>query len=352
MQSSVLSRNPRWYGFNVLTYFSTNPFWKQYFPDIDDGQMPEDDFRWIRDWGFNFVRLPMDYRFWTDENDPFKFDEEPIEKLDRVIRLGEQYGVHVSLNLHRAPGYCVLDGSPGDLGRFPEKRDLLTDQAALDAFCHQWTFFADRYKGISSERLSFDLVNEPKATEQRRAGYIRVVRQAVAAIRDRDPDRLIVSDGLSYGNEPVPEIADLGVVQSCRGYRPHELTHHRCEWMPGHEAVPSWPLRNEQGQVVYSKANMEQHFSQWNELALQGVPIHCGETGCVRRTPNDIMLHWFSDLLDTLNTFSIGWALWGFRGPSGLLDSGRPDAKMEDWHGHSLNRQLLDLLQRKQAEAA
>ena len=38
----------------------------KYFPYQADGMFREDDFRWMRDWGFNFVRLPMDYRFWTE----------------------------------------------------------------------------------------------------------------------------------------------------------------------------------------------------------------------------------------------------------------------------------------------
>jgi endoglucanase len=348
---SLPSNNPRWYGFNLLSYFSTNPLWKQYFPEIDEGDVPEDYFRWISDWGFNFVRLPMDYRFWTEQGDPFKIREEPVETIDRIVQMGMKYGVHVSLNLHRAPGYCVLDTSPGDLGRFPETTNLFADQTALDAFCHQWSFFATRYQGVAGDRLSFDLLNEPMAPGEQRADYIRVVRQAVATIRKHDPERLIVSDGLSYGEEPIPDIADLGLIQSCRAYQPHAMTHYNCEWMEGHETVPTWPLVDDQGQIVYSKESLEQHFRPWHELAEQGVPIHCGEGGCVRQTPNDVMLRWFDDLLDTLNMYSIGWALWGFRSPSGLLDSRRPDAPVEDWYGHTLNRQLLELLQRKQAEA-
>ncbi|HEX9143379.1 MAG TPA: hypothetical protein VGA09_03840, partial [Candidatus Binatia bacterium] len=54
------AKNPRWYGFNLLEYFSTDPDWTKYFPYKSDGMFLEDDFRWIRDWGFNWVRLPMD----------------------------------------------------------------------------------------------------------------------------------------------------------------------------------------------------------------------------------------------------------------------------------------------------
>jgi aryl-phospho-beta-D-glucosidase BglC (GH1 family) len=64
-QSPAPANNPRWYGFNLLEYFSTDPDWMKYFPYKNDGMFQEDDFRWMRDWGFNWVRLPMDYRFWT-----------------------------------------------------------------------------------------------------------------------------------------------------------------------------------------------------------------------------------------------------------------------------------------------
>ena len=81
------NQNPAWYGFNLLEYFSTDPDWMKYFPYKNDGMFVEDDFRWIRDWGFNFVRLPMDYRFWTDPNDMMKIDEQKVEPIDRAIRL-------------------------------------------------------------------------------------------------------------------------------------------------------------------------------------------------------------------------------------------------------------------------
>ena len=45
--------NPRWYGFNLLEYFSTDPDWTKHFPYENNGMFREDDFRWMRDWGFN-----------------------------------------------------------------------------------------------------------------------------------------------------------------------------------------------------------------------------------------------------------------------------------------------------------
>src|SRR5665647_1497429 len=47
---------PRWKGFNLLDYFSPslpgNP---------EANRTTEDDLKWMADWGFDFVRLPMAY---------------------------------------------------------------------------------------------------------------------------------------------------------------------------------------------------------------------------------------------------------------------------------------------------
>ena len=49
--------------------------------------------------------------------------------------------------------------------------------------------------------------------------------------------------------------------------------------------------------------------------------------------------------MDILKSHGIGYALWNFRGSFGILDSGRTDIALEDWHGHKLDRRLLTLLQ-------
>lgn len=33
------------------------------------GYFPEDRFRWMKGWGFNFARLPLDYRFFIKDGD-------------------------------------------------------------------------------------------------------------------------------------------------------------------------------------------------------------------------------------------------------------------------------------------
>jgi endoglucanase len=79
-------------------------------------------------------------------------------------------------------------------------------------------------------------------------------------------------------------------------------------------------------------------------LIHQGVGVHCGECGCFKRTPHEVFLAWFRDLLEILTGHGIGLALWNFRGAFGVLDSGRSDGAYEDWHRHILERKFLELL--------
>ncbi|MGC9328475.1 MAG: glycoside hydrolase family 5 protein, partial [Candidatus Hinthialibacter sp.] len=187
---------PRWRGFNLLEKFTL----RQNRPYV------ERDFEWMAEWGFDFVRLPTDYRCWTDENDPYKLKEEVLRDIDQAVEWGKRYHIHVNLNLHRGPGYCV---NPPE-----EPLDLWKDEEALKQFCFQWKSFSERYKGVPSDRLSFDLLNEPARIPEETYG--RVVRAAVEAIRSADPERLVVADALEWGRKPVLSIADLGVAQSTR----------------------------------------------------------------------------------------------------------------------------------------
>jgi endoglucanase len=316
---------PRWRGFNLLDMFTMR----------SKGDFPEDDFRWIRDFGFDFVRLPACYRLWIQDGDDYKINEEMLAKLDRAVELGSKYRLHVDINFHRGPGYSVNR-------EFTEPFSLWKDQKALDAFCFQWQILAKRYKGISKDKLSFNLINEPPNESERmsRADHERVVRAAVAAIRKESPDRIIIADGLNWANDPLPELADLGIAQSCRAYQPMFISHYKASWVGGEKfPEPTWPGQD------WDRKRLESHYQRWADLAKKGVGVHCGEGGAFNKTPHKVMLAWLRDVLEILTGYGIGLALWNFRGSFGIIDSDRADVEYEDFNGHKLDRKLLDLLQ-------
>lgn len=322
---------PRWRGFNLLDMFTVR----------SDGNFREDDFRWMADWGFNFARIPACYTLWIEDDDPYKLHEPMLEKVDRVVRLGQRYGIHINFAFHRGPGYSVNRERE-------EPYNLWKDQEALDAFVFHWQTFARRYRGISSEQLSFNLINEPRnptPEHMTRADHERVIRATVQAIRDIDPQRLIIIDGMHWGNEPAPELADLGVAQSCRAYLPMTVSHYKAGWVESAGwPEPIWPGALHEGKPA-GRADLEEHYQRWASLMAQGVGVHCGEGGAYNQTPHAVVLSWFRDVLEVLTAHDIGYALWNLRGAFGIVDSDRADVDYEDWHGHKLDRRFLELLQ-------
>ncbi len=316
---------PRWRGFNLLEMFTMS----------SKGDFVEDDFRWMRDWGFDFVRLPTVYRLWIEDGDDYKIKESMLAKLDRAIDFGGKYGLHVSLNFHRGPGYSVN-------AEFKEPHNLWKDKTALDAFVFHWQLMARRYKGIGKDKLSFDLINEPPAPgdQMSRDDHQRVVRATVQAIREVSPDRLVIADGLSWGNDPMPELADLKIGQSTRAYQPMMISHYGASWVDSKNfPTPAWPGNG------WDRKKLVEHYQKWADLAKSGVGVHCGEGGAFNKTPHAVFLAWFRDVLEILTGHGIGLALWNFRGSFGVLDSDRADVTYEDFHGHKLDRKLLSLLQ-------
>ncbi|MBI4873134.1 MAG: cellulase family glycosylhydrolase [Acidobacteria bacterium] len=340
---------PRWRGFNLLDLFQAL---------TRDGRRPapasEDEFRWIRDWGFNFVRIPMDYWLWIDTDwpktkklgsgDMYKIKVSAFDEIDRIVELGRRYGLHVSLNFHRAPGYCVNNAER-------EPFVLWSDKPAEDAFVHHWAIFAQRYKGVSDYDLSFNLLNEaprPREGYMTRADYVRVMSRATEEIRAISPKRLVIIDGLETGNSVVHEMIPTGVAQSVHAYWPGQISHYRASWVDRESKfpLPAWPILAEDGTVKAGRKQLEDRYAPWAELAKQGIGVHCGEAGCYSRTPHAVFLAWFEDVLQILAGYNIGWALWNLGGGFGVLNSGRDDVAYEDWYGRKLDRKLLALMQK------
>jgi endoglucanase len=319
---------PRWRGFNLLEKF------------VDRGSVPyrESDFEWIAEFGFNFVRLPMSYRCWADPQDWLTLKEPALQEVDQAVDLGRKSGLHVNLNLHRAPGYCV--NAPA------EPLDLWTDGKALDACAFHWAHFARRYKGIPSASVSFDLLNEPKDLPEET--YVRVVKRLVEAIRAEDPNRLIIADGLKWGNQPVPGLASLGIAQSTRGYAPSQVSHYRASWVSGSDRwpAPTWPLKLSDKDIWDKERLRREQINPWKALAAKGVGVHVGEWGAHQFTPHAVVLAWMRDYLELWQEAGWGWAMWNFRGSFGPLDSGRADVKYEDFRGRKLDRSMIELLRK------
>lgn len=114
---------PRWMGFNLMGV---------YMKGHSPGHYNEEDFQMMSDLGFNFVRLPLSYLFWIQDGDEWKIDESKLEAVDKAVRWGETYGIHVNISFHRRAGllrqrraHRALQplGGPGGAGLLPPSLD-------------------------------------------------------------------------------------------------------------------------------------------------------------------------------------------------------------------------------------
>jgi endoglucanase len=228
-----------WRGFNLQEKFTDTPAeWANLAPEWGRNNEPfrEADFESIAELGFNFVRLPMSYRCWSDPAKPYVFKESCLREIDQAVAWGRRYGIHVCLNFHRAPGFCINQSLKA------EPWNLWTDRRAMDIFNFHWRMFAQRYKGVPADQLSFNLLNEPNRCTMDQ--YVHEMREALAAIRDIDQQRLVVIDGL-FGEAmlPIEALATVAnTVQSARGYAPFGLTHYLAPWAGTPRRMPAWPF--------------------------------------------------------------------------------------------------------------
>lgn len=307
------------------------------------------DLKWIRDWGFDYVRLPFSYWMFVESDwrqtgkmnpdDVRKLDQKALSRLDKAVEDCVKHGLHVTVNMHRAPGYCIN-------GWDREPYNLFKDREAEEAFEFFWDMLARRYRGYRSQDVSFNLVNEAPniGSKMSKEDYRRVMTRARHAIHAISPDRTIIIDGTGVGRDVVYNMLNENVAQAFHAYDPFRLTHYRASWVDSEGwPVPAYPYPDPDGSLV-DRRHLAITMAPWAELARQGIGVHCGECGCYKYTPHKAFLDWFRDALGLMKENDIGWALWNFRGDFGILDSGRSDVQYEDWHGHKLDRKLLNLL--------
>lgn len=216
-------------GLNLIDL--SNPGW---YPP---GKLREEDFRMLKENGFNHVRITVGYKMFTNEEEPGKIDEEKATEIDDGLQLSKKYGIHATLCLFAVPGYAVYEKD--------QKPSLWTDEGLQKIFTEYWKSFAKRYRDIPPSELSFNLINEPP-NDISEETYASLMRRAIHAIHAVDPDRQIVIDGLDSGRRPVMSLADEPhTIQSAHYYEPFELSHYQASWIGDADQFPAanvWPL--------------------------------------------------------------------------------------------------------------
>lgn len=288
-----------------------------------DGFITEKDFALLAAWGFDHVRIPIDYNVIQNEDGTMK--EEGLTRIDRALALCEQYGLHTVLDLHKTQGFS-FDANEGEDGFFDSP-------AYQEKFYAVWECFAARY-GAFHERVAFELLNE--VTELRfLPAWMRIARECVRRIRLAAPLTLVLLGSYNWNSaRTVPALDapfDSRVLYNFHFYEPMRFTHQGAYW---NESV-----KNER--CTYAESGASQAFFEdflapaLEKAEREGTELYCGEYGVIDVVAPEEALKWFRDLYAVFERHGIARSLWSYK----QMDFGLADARMD-----AVREELLGLL--------
>jgi endoglucanase len=160
----------------------------EYFFEGDDAQF-------IASLGLNLLRLPVNYRHFESDREPFVIKEEGFKHLDRVIDLCAQQQIYTIIDLHALPGYQNQDWHSDN----PTHKALFWQHKHFqDRVVHLWEVLANRYKGHPWV-AGYNPINEPgDPSEEMIVSFYQRLYQAIRAI---DPDHILFLEGNRYSTE-------------------------------------------------------------------------------------------------------------------------------------------------------
>ena len=164
---------------------------RKFWHDYMDRYVTRDDIQFIKQAGFNSIRIPLHYKYFLPG------DDEGFALLDRVIGWSREAGLYVILDMHCAPGGQTgtnIDDSWG----YPWIYD---DPQAQQLTVEIWKRIAAHYRD-STTVLGYDLLNEPIPHYPQLQVYNKnlepLYRKIVAGVREVDPNHVVILGGAQW----------------------------------------------------------------------------------------------------------------------------------------------------------
>jgi endoglucanase len=170
-------------------------FWKTY----QENYITQEDIRFIKQSGFNSVRVPFSYRLFVSADAPSKLEGEGYRLLDDVVAWCKKENLYVILDMHAAPGGQTGDNIDDSWG-YPF---LFESAESQDLTVKIWRKLAARYRDEPTV-IGYDLLNEPIA-HYFDAAHLNpklepLYRKIVAGIREVDRNHVIFLGGAQWDN--------------------------------------------------------------------------------------------------------------------------------------------------------
>ncbi len=287
-----------------------------------DGFITEPDFAQIARWGFDHVRIPIDYNVIQNEDGSMK--EEGLRRIDAALALCRKYGLNTVLDLHKTQGFSFDDGE--------HEEGFFTSEEYQKKFYAIWENFAARW-GALHEHVIFELLNEVTEKEYLPA-WKRISRECVRRIRAAAPEMYVLLGSYQWNSaRTLPELDapyDDHVIYNFHFYEPHVFTHQGAYWMDDRF---DRDRRLSYAECGASEAWFEDFLAPAFEKAeKEHSELYCGEFGVIDVVPPTEALKWFRDLHAVFERHGVAHSLWSYK----QMDFGLCDERMDGVRGELL----------------
>jgi endoglucanase len=284
-------------------------------------------FKAVHEAGFDHVRVPMRIASHCDPSPPYRIDKRFLHRMDWAVDQALSNDLAIIIDLHH---YTSMMDAP---------------KAHADRLVGLWRQIATRYKGMP-RAVVYEVLNEPQKKLTAEI-WNPILARAVAAIRQIDPDRLIIVEGAHWASAQdlrdtleVPQ-GDPNLIASFHLYAPMYFTHQGFGWMepryqtrgvifPGPPARPIVP-------VAAADLDPESHawFERYNSEAAitnpggpaaiieqmdmakafadrTGLRVYLGEFGAGVNADLDSRGRWTRTARQEAEKRGFGWGYWDF----------------------------------------
>ena len=315
----------------------------------------EENIQQIAEWGFDHIRVPIDYRLLRSKDPGTK----EITKQDAVSvlrRLGEwvdRAGLWWILDLHETPSHSFDT---------PETNSLWKDSSAAS---HLSGFWIELLADIGTRpNLMIDLLNEPAGGDP--GNWNRLLTEAIAEIRRAAPDLWVMAESADKGDPAMipllPGEPPEKCIYSFHFYEPLAFTHQLAWWSdvlpyareqqpyPGLMRPTSLPVPDRFGCYFdreWNKETLRNLLRPGAEWARErGVRLHCGEFGAYLLGPRADRYRWLEDVIELFLEFDIGWSYWSYKYMGfGVLYDVAEFARLPEY-ASGMDPQLLKIISR------
>jgi hypothetical protein len=317
-------------GVNLSNWYSQTDQ-NDYSPAHLANYMTEEDFRLIRDLGFDHVRLSINPEPLLADKATGSLDAAAMARLDGAVQRIVALGLVVVLDIHPDPEWS---------------HDSTQTDEGTARFFSFWKSFAQHFAETDPEKVYFEVMNEPPRMDIYR--WAGEQARAIAVIRAQAPRHTIIATGAMWGaidslvaTEPV---RDDNVIYTFHDYTPMEFTHQGAGFVmkelatlrevpypsSPEKVAPLLPAQTDEevrkslawyGQQRWDVAMMEKQIGVAVAWAKERhVPLYCGEFGVFRHyAPAADRARWIGDMRQTLEKDGIGWDLWDYKGWFGMV---------------------------------